>query len=436
VATASANHSSHEHPPVVVVGAGLAGLTAALELARARVPVVLLEAGGSVGGRARSSGPDGYALNLGPHAIASDGPGTKMLERLGIDLPGSPPPLQRAKLLVDGSVVSPLARRRGGGGLRSFAGLARLARDARRGDPDGSVADWLARRVPDPRARGAATVVARLSTYADSLDEQSADLFAEALRGGTVRYLHGGWGALTERLRAAAIAAGAELRTGAGVRSVERTGYRWQVRTGDGRTVDAQAVIIANGGPGHAAALLRGEERHVVDRWARRATPTRMACLDVALARRPSGPSGVFGVDEPLYLSVQSDTSRIAPEGGAVVQVARFLAAGEHAPDGTRDRLEGLLDQVLPAWRDSVVRARFLPDLIATHDACLAATGGRRGRPGPGVPGAPGLFVAGDWVGRRGTLSQASVVSASTAAEAVVRHVNGLQRDGRQEQPA
>lgn len=128
----------------------------------------------------------------------------------------------------------------------------------------------------------------------------------------------------------------------------------------------------------------------------------------------------MFGVDEPLYLSVQSDVSDIAPDGGAVVQVARFLPAGGHAPADTRQRLEALLDQALPGWDAQVVRARYLPDLVVTHDACLAATGGRRGRPGPRIPDAPGLFVAGDWVGTRGTLSQASIASGSAAARAIL----------------
>jgi phytoene dehydrogenase-like protein len=420
----------------VVVGGGLAGLTAALELARSDVPVTLLDGSGRLGGRARSTGPDGYARNLGPHALATGGPGTAVLERLGIDLPGSPPPLHRAKLLVDGRLVAPLDRRHGGGGLRTAGGLARLALDARRGDRDGTVAEWLARRLPDPRARAAGTVLARLSTYADSLDEQAADLLGEALRSGGVRYLHGGWGALVDRIRSAAVEAGVDVRTGAAVRAVERIEDGWRVVPRHGDPALADAVVVATGGPDDVAALLPGAERRVLERWARRATPVRMACLDVALSRRPAGPSGVFGTDEPLYLSVQSDVSDIAPEGGAVVQVARFLRAGEAAPAGTRARLEALLEQALPGWRDAVVHARYLPGLTVTHDACLAAAGGRRARPGPAVPDAPGLFVAGDWVGTRGTLSQAAIASASAAAGEAVRHLAVARTDRRQEQPA
>jgi phytoene dehydrogenase-like protein len=143
----------------------------------------------------------------------------------------------------------------------------------------------------------------------------------------------------------------------------------------------------------------------------------------VALAHRPAGPSLVLGIDEPLYLSVQSDASRIAPDGGAVIQVARFLPLGGHAPADTRVRLEALLDQVATGWRNEVVHARYLPDLTVTHDGGRIATGGRRGRPGPTVPGAPRLYVAGDWVGSRGTLSQASIASAAQAATAAADDV-------------
>ena len=411
--------------PVIVVGAGLAGLTATLQLARRGVPVTLLDGSGRLGGRARSSGPDGYALNLGPHAMLMGGPGAAVLEELGIDLPGNPPDYRRARLLVGGRIVAPLDRRGGGGGLRTFAGVGRLAMDARRGDPDGSVAEWLARRLPDARARGTAMVLARLMTYADDFDVQAADVMAEALRAGAVRYLDGGWGALVRRLDTAARAAGAEVRAGSAVASVRRDGDHWQVERRNGDVLEAAAVILAAGGPADAAALLDGPAHDVAAGWARRATPVHLACLDVALARRPAGHAGVFGVDEPLYLSVQSDASDIAPAGGAVVQVARFLPVGGTAPDGTRERLEALLDQALPGWRAQVVQARYLPDLTVTHDGCLVSAGGRRARPGPEMPGVPGLYVAGDWVGTRGTLSQASIASASAAATAVATSLAG-----------
>jgi phytoene desaturase len=52
---------------VVVVGAGLAGLTAAATAGRARRPVLVVEAH-TAGGRARTDELSGYRFNQGPHA--------------------------------------------------------------------------------------------------------------------------------------------------------------------------------------------------------------------------------------------------------------------------------------------------------------------------------------------------------------------------------
>ena len=57
-----------EHP-VAVVGAGWAGLTAALVLARAGQPVVLIEAAAAPGGRARTLEVDGARLDNGQHIL-------------------------------------------------------------------------------------------------------------------------------------------------------------------------------------------------------------------------------------------------------------------------------------------------------------------------------------------------------------------------------
>ncbi len=48
-----------------------------------------------------------------------------------------------------------------------------------------------------------------------------------------------------------------------------------------------------------------------------------------------------------------------------------------------------------------------------------AAKGGIAGRPAPTVPGADGLFVAGDWVGQGGWLADGTLGSARQAAAAV-----------------
>ena len=147
--------------------------------------------------------------------------------------------------------------------------------------------------------------------------------------------------------------------------------------------------------------------------------PVHAACLDVALARLPSS-SATFalGVDVPLYFSVHSRTARLAPPGAELASAMKYLPAGTRAdPARDLDELEAWLDLLQPGWRELVVDRRWLPSMVASNALVLARTGGLRGRPGPAVPDAPGLFVVGDWVGGEGMLLDASLASAERAAD-------------------
>lgn len=68
--TSQHTHTSHTSPdpttdPVIIVGAGLAGLCCARELQRRRIPFLLLEANAQPGGRVRTEVVDGFRLDLG-----------------------------------------------------------------------------------------------------------------------------------------------------------------------------------------------------------------------------------------------------------------------------------------------------------------------------------------------------------------------------------
>ena len=59
---------------MVVVGAGLAGLTAAITAAEGGAQVTVLEAREHAGGRARTAVVGGFHLNQGAHALYRGGP--------------------------------------------------------------------------------------------------------------------------------------------------------------------------------------------------------------------------------------------------------------------------------------------------------------------------------------------------------------------------
>jgi len=62
------------HSPVLISGAGPAGLTAAYELAKLGLQSVVLEADGQVGGLARTVNYHGYRFDIGGHRFFSKVP--------------------------------------------------------------------------------------------------------------------------------------------------------------------------------------------------------------------------------------------------------------------------------------------------------------------------------------------------------------------------
>ena len=76
---------------VIIVGGGLAGLSAAVYLARAGRTVTIFERRRYLGGRAVTHLRHGYRFNLGPHAFYRNGHGWNVLRELGIPVRGGVP---------------------------------------------------------------------------------------------------------------------------------------------------------------------------------------------------------------------------------------------------------------------------------------------------------------------------------------------------------
>ena len=128
-----------------------------------------------------------------------------------------------------------------------------------------------------------------------------------------------------------------------------------------------------------------------------------------ATARQGSGSPG----------SAHSAWSQLTPGTGAVVHLLRYEGADPLSGDATLARLEALMDQVQPGWRERVVHRRFLPRMVVVHH--LPAPGeGLALRPGVRDSAIPGVFLAGDWVGAEGWLAGASLRSGLAAAGAVL----------------
>ena len=79
------------------------------------------------------------------------------------------------------------------------------------------------------------------------------------------------------------------------------------------------------------------------------------------------------------------------------------------------------MDTMQPGWRDRVVFKQYLPSLTVMNAEATAAHGGMAGRPASRLPAFDNVWIAGDWVGPRGQLSDAAAASASDAAADVTQ---------------
>jgi phytoene dehydrogenase-like protein len=410
--------------PVIVIGGGICGLMCAAALARHGRPVQLLESTATLGGRAETSEQDGFLLNRGAHALYPSA--ERLLGTVGVRVSGGHPNAAKTKILAAGEtfgLTAALSTGRGplGLGERRRVGMA-LARTAAGLAPRSTALDAAAWCEQEGQSALAAGALMRLATYAGDLSLTPTAIGRRLLAEGSrrpVRYLDCGWRTIVEGLRASATAAGAVIRCSTPATALATGEQGTVVEVAGGSELRCEQAVLAGLSPTRTKRLLESAG----------ATPTfavdetrvvRAACLDVALSSLPvPATTLVIGADEPLYLSVHSACSRLAPPGGAVIHLLRYDDGAGLSDAEVKDRLCGLLDLAQPGWRERLVQMRFAPRMVAAHHLPAPAEG-LPGRPGVSASGLPGVHLAGDWVGPEGWLAGAALASGAAAAEAIL----------------
>jgi phytoene dehydrogenase-like protein len=406
---------------VIVIGGGLAGLTAAATAALRDRDVVLVEARSHEGGRAHTVEREGFRFNEGAHALYAGGPGIQILRELGVDPKGSPPPVSgwgvrdgQLKRLPTGPFDS---MRTNLVGIRGKAQVGRaLLRPRRALDTplEGrSMQQWIDEQFADRDARDFVAILSRVATFCGDLDGLDADaglhqLVAAAESG--VLYLDDGWEQLVDGLRTAARSAGVTILRDRKVNGVEREAGTLVAATTEGPIV-ARSIVLAVGGPDACSSIL-GDRSARIGRWAAESRPVQVSALDLALRRVPAPEQRfVLSLDDPMYLSVHTPYADLAPEGGGAVVHLIWYGDPGHDP---RPDLERLMDLAQPGWRDELVAEQYGRMRTVTHSRPEPGRG-LTARPGVAVDDLPGVYVAGDWVGPTGMLSDAAIASGRAA---------------------
>lgn len=257
---------------VVVVGGGIAGLTAARDLAANGLDVLLLEGSPDVGGKLRTAEVAGLRVDVGAEAMLNRRPeGVGLAAEMGLDVVH--PTAATSRILSRGELrrmprtlmgvpfdVEDVAAT----GILSPEGVARLRAETDvRFEGDVSVGDLLAarlgeevvQRLTEPLLGGvyaghahaisAAAAVPQLLTFAGrgSLLEQAAALPSSDVP--VFASLVGGMGSWPARF---VEEGGVRVRTGATVRELRRGHGRWELTVGpttSPETVHADHVVLA-----------------------------------------------------------------------------------------------------------------------------------------------------------------------------------------------
>ncbi|MFD0587007.1 phytoene desaturase family protein [Paenibacillus sp. GCM10027627] len=425
----------------VVIGGGLAGLTAAIYIANAGLSVLLAEKASRLGGRAMTAKKQGAYLNLGVHAFYQGGKGEEVLKELGVELKGGNPSAHAVAVWNDkvfplpASPVQLLSSR-----LLSLSGKVELAKFmGQLGKLDTaklsgiSLREWAEQEIRDPMIRHIVYSLCRTNTFVPHPELQVAASAVRQLQrtfGGKAFYMEKGWSTLVDDLREESERAGVTIATGCSAIELASEGSLFSIRFADGEQIKASSVVVAT--PLADASKLVKEGARIA-KWRAEAHPIKAACLDLVLRRLPNPKSTFiagFWLDAPIFYNNPTSVAKYNDDSSSIV-IHMTKQLGENPSDPKEDerQLERALDVVQPGWRKQEVARQFLPSIMVASD--FGSIDKRGGHAGPEIPDIPGLYAAGDWCGRgEETLADAVLASAKRAADAVIAQFQTQKRNG------
>lgn len=418
----------HTHD-VIVIGAGLAGLRCATDLARAGRDVVVLEAGDAVGGRQRTDEVDGFLLDRGFHVLNPAYPAMQRgvdiaalrLQRFPVGVrvrrertvaeiahplrhPASIPETLRSGLISGADAVA-LARWMAPALLGPRTMMAAPDRTLREGWDRAGLFGTLRTAVLAPFLAGV------LADDAQSTSDAFVRLLVRMFVLGHPGLPERGIGALPAQLALTATAEGVGIRLGQRVSRLRSNPGGVEVDVDGGDAISAAIVVVAVG-PDVVADLVD------LPRPATRGLQTWWFATDTAPAASAMISVDARGHGPIVNTAVMSNTvASYAPSGRHLVQATCLLRSGgvdEATESEVRRQLGEIWQTDAGSWH--LLRRDDIPHALPVQAAPLRAT--------PHARVAEAVYVAGD---HRAT---ASIQGALASGERIARAIVAVDREG------
>ncbi|MDQ0231698.1 phytoene desaturase family protein [Metabacillus malikii] len=409
---------------VIVIGGGLAGLTAALYLAKSGKRVAVLDKGTSFGGRASTKDVSGSMYNLGPHAFYKKGKAVKSLEALGIRMNGGSPSLKGVVFSHDEAFTLPSdVQSVVSTGLlnwkekKEFAYLMwKIAKINPKNYENHTLKQWVEQEISSERIQQVVYMFCRLACYTNAPEIVNAGVTLRQLQlslGGAL-YVNRGWQSVIDQLTEKSANLGVDLVKQCKVEEIKITNTNKSVlyyEEGELRELDAES-IVATVPPKELLRLVKGIEESQLGGQLQTCIPVRATCLDVTLKHLPNAKQHFsLDLDNAYYYSNHSKGAKLTYHPNHhVIHVMKYLTPQEKSiPEHL---LATFLGKNQPNWREYLVTKRFMPNVIVSH---RIHEPGKKKYLASALSEFPGLILAGEWVSDDWMLAEAAIHSAEEA---------------------
>ena len=368
---------------VIIVGAGIAGLSAAIHASSYGHHVVLLEKSSRIGGRGTSQNVDGFSLHYGPHLLDKKGPFYQLchkLSRTKISLK----PLRLDKIEAAGhGLIRPT------GNIKQAAENLRALRNQEATNPYFQAISFL--------------------TNWGGMDNEKR---RKSLRKGKLCISNEGWIGLVGRLGAALDEIGVLIETNCEVANINKN----KVCFTDGREVECDAVILACG-VNMAKQLLETVDEDLSKQEFAAISKITASFIEAGLTSKPM--SGKHAIVDSNKKMAVFDNIAIQPRLGASGSHISAIAVGglncaDKVYQSAKQRsakLADFLDNYISGWQDNIVTDLRQSSIIVSYQGSVDGS----------IFAKNNILLAGQWVSSDYVLSDAAADTGKRAAKAVTQ---------------